>query len=71
MARYCGMNGRYREGLKLLDEVAHPGLADVKARVKRGIEMKERESKRKASAREPPAEIEMRRSKSETNPKSQ
>lgn len=50
MARYCGMNGRYREGLKLLDEVTHPGLADVKARVKRGIEMKEREAKRRSAS---------------------
>jgi len=42
MARFCGLHGRYDQGRKLLEEVTHPGLADIKARVKRGIEFKER-----------------------------
>jgi len=42
MARLAGMYGRYDEARKLLEAVSHPGLADMKARVARGIEHREK-----------------------------
>ena len=54
MARFCGMHGRYDDGRKLLDKVTHPGLADIKARVKRGIEFKEQGSSPQGGGRPAP-----------------
>ncbi len=52
MARYCGMHGRYDEGRKQLERVTHPGLADVRARVKRSLDLKEKEAQRAAKQAE-------------------
>ncbi len=41
MARLAGMYGRYAEARRYLETAIHPGLADMKARVARGIEHKE------------------------------
>ena len=45
LARFCGMYGRYAEARKYLAEVNHPGLADVKARVARSLDDKEKGAK--------------------------
>ncbi len=42
MARLCGMHGDYDQARGCLEKVTEPGLADVKARVRRGIEYKEK-----------------------------
>lgn len=51
-ARLAGMHGRFDEARKFLEGVTHPGLADLKARVARGVEYKEKA----ARAPEAPAE---------------
>jgi tetratricopeptide (TPR) repeat protein len=41
-ARLAGMYGRFAEARQFLQAVSHPGLADLKARVARGVEHKEK-----------------------------
>ncbi len=42
MARLCGMHGDYDQARRFLDTVTEPGLADIKARVRRGIDYKKK-----------------------------
>jgi len=56
MARFCGMHGRYDEGRRLLEQVTHPGLADIRARVNRGIDFKEQGARREPAGRPAPAD---------------
>lgn len=42
MARLCGMQGDYAQGRRFLDTVTEPGLADIKARVRRGIDYRDK-----------------------------
>lgn len=50
LARFCGMHGQYAEARKQLAIVAHPGLADVKARVARSLDEKEKGTRDHPSA---------------------
>jgi tetratricopeptide (TPR) repeat protein len=50
LARFFGMHGKYAEARNQLAAVTHPGLADVKARVGRSLDEKEKGTRDNLSA---------------------